>query len=96
MRSYLALFLLLFFIFPAQLLAIDYIYTEANGNKVYKCNNIGTGGKAKIKEVSKGQYMVRGGAFYGKIYADSFRTAARIACGEIEYLEAPKESKQMR
>ena len=96
MKSYLALLFLTLFIFPAQLLAIDYVYTKANGNKVYKCNNIGTGGKAKIKEVSKGQYMVRGGGFYGKVYADSFKTAAQIACGEIDYPGAPKENKQMR
>lgn len=96
MKSYLALFLLIFFIFPAQLLAIDYIYTEANGNTVYKCNNIGTGGRAIVKEVSEGQYVVRGGAFHGKVYTNSPRKAAQIACGEIEHPGAPKERKQMR
>ena len=96
MKSYLVLFLLLIFILPIQLLAIDYVYTESNGNKVYKCDAFGTGGQARIKEVGKGLYKVRGGGFYGKVHADSFKTAARIACGEIDYPGAPKESKQMR
>lgn len=91
MKSCLATILLLMFIFPAPLAAVDYVYTMANGNEVYTCGHMKTGRRIKVKEIAKSVYMVRGGLYYGKVHAGSFREAARVACGEIDPPEYQKK-----
>ncbi|NQU62658.1 MAG: hypothetical protein HQ517_00010 [SAR324 cluster bacterium] len=62
--------------------AIDYIWKDVHGVRVYDCGGYSVGGRAKIKDLGNGTFRAQGVKLNRIIKADSIYHAAQIVCGE--------------
>ena len=86
----LMLIVLLMFCIPGPAFALEYIWTDHQGNRHFDCGGFVVGGKAAIKDMGRGRYRARGVLVDREIRANSIYHAAQIACGERDEYEAPK------
>ena len=82
-------FVLLIFLIPIPLIAIDYMYIDNHGIRYYRCDALGAGGTAEVKYAGNGKYRITSGFKTGIIQAGSLILAARIACGEVKEMKTP-------
>ena len=87
------IFLFVFFTLITNVLAVDFLFIDDQGIRIYQCDTFGSGGRAGIKYLGKYNYRVNGGNYNGVIQAISEIEAARFTCGEIEQL-SPVPSKR--
>lgn len=72
--------------------ALDFIWKDESGVRIYDCGGFAVGGRAKIKDLGDGTYRARGVRINRIIRANSVYHAAQIVCGEKpEFEPAPKE-----
>ncbi len=75
--------------------AIDYIWKDDSGIRIYECGGHAVGGRAKIKALGAGTYRAHGVKINRVIRADSIYHAAQIVCGEKpEFEPAPEEQEE--
>ena len=82
-------FVLLIFLIPIPLIAVDYMYIDNHGIRYYRCDALGAGGTAEVKYAGNGKYRITSGFKTGIIQAGSLILAARIACGEVKEMKTP-------
>ncbi len=68
--------------FPISGFALEYLWTDDYGSRVFECGGLRVGGRAYIKDKGRGIYRVRGVLIDRQIRATSLFHAAKIACGE--------------
>lgn len=75
--------------------AIDYIWKDDSGVRIFDCGGLTVGGRAKIKDLGDGLYRAQGVRINRIIRADSIYHAAQIVCGEKpEFEPAPRKPKE--
>ena len=63
--------------------AVDLIFRDDKGFFHFRCEALGGGGVARVKQVGKDKYLVFGGNYSGVVVpARSAAHAGRVACGE--------------
>ena len=87
-------FVLLIFLIPTPLIAIDYMYIDDHGIRYYRCDALGAGGTTGVKYAGNGKYRITSGFKTGMIRAGSLLIAARIACGELKEIEVPAQNEK--
>lgn len=88
-------FLVLALSMPLTLFAIDFIWKDATGARIFDCGGHAVGGRAKIKALGNGEYRAQGVRINRIIRADSIYHAAQIVCGEKpEFEPAPQEPQE--
>ncbi len=89
-KRLLKLAVLLIFCLPINVFAIEYIWTDHQGNRHFDCGGFVVGGKAIIKDLGRSRFRARGVLIDREIQATSIYHAAQIACGERDEYEAPR------
>ena len=79
---------------PTSVFAIEYLWTDHQGNRHFDCGGFVVGGKAIIKDLGRGRFRARGVLIDREIQATSIYHAAQIACGERDEFEAPKPTEE--
>ncbi len=74
--------------------AIDFIWKDATGARIYDCGGHAVGGRAKIKALGDGTYRAQGVRINRIIIADSIYHAAQIVCGEKPEFKPTPQSPQ--
>jgi hypothetical protein len=69
---------------PVSGFALEYLWTDEYGSRVFDCGGLVVGGRAAIKDKGQGLYRVKGVLINREVRATSIIHAAQIACGEIE------------
>ncbi len=83
--------ILLFFLISTGY-AIDYLWKNDNGVRIYDCGGFAVGGQAKIKDLGDGTFRAQGVRINRVIRANSIYHAAQIVCGEKpEFEPAPRQ-----
>lgn len=71
--------------------ALDFIWKDDSGARIYDCGGHAVGGRARIKALGDGTYRAKGVRINRIIRADSIYHAAQIVCGEKpEFAPAPQ------
>ncbi|MBT3226772.1 MAG: hypothetical protein HN580_13715 [Deltaproteobacteria bacterium] len=89
--AFICLVSLLFFLTSTGY-AIDFIWKDDNGVRIYDCGGFAVGGRAKIKDLGDGTFRAQGVRINRFIRAKSIYHAAQIVCGEKpEFEPAPQQ-----
>lgn len=67
--------------------AIEYKWTDHQGNRHFDCGGFSVGGEAVVKARANGIYRVKSVLINRTVRASSIYHAAQIACGEKEEYE---------
>jgi len=88
-------FITILFILTSTGYAIDYLWKDETGIRIFDCGGHAVGGNAEIKALGDGTYRAHGVRINRVIRADSIYHAAQIVCGEKpEFEPAPKEQEE--
>ncbi len=80
---------------PTLVYAIEYLWTDKKGGRIFDCGGIVIGGKARIKEIGRNRYRVKGALINREVTARSIIHAAQIACGIVpEFEEKTSEEEE--
>ncbi len=91
-KSILICFVALLFFLTSTGYAIDYIWKDDTGIRIYDCGGFAVGGHARIKDLGDGTFRAQGVKINRIIRASSIFHAAQIVCGEKpEYEPAPQQ-----
>ncbi len=90
--------LILFLVFglmalvPVSGLALEFLWIDDYGSRVFDCGGLYVGGRAYVKDRGQGVYRVKGVLINREVRATSIFHAAKIACGEApEYAPVEQE-----
>lgn len=76
---------------PISGFALEYLWTDEYGSRVYDCGGLKVGGRAAVKDKGQGFYRVKGVLINREVRATSIMHAAQIACGEAEEMPAVEQ-----
>ena len=80
---------------PVSGLALEFLWIDDYGSRVFDCGGLRVGGRAYVKDRGQGVYRVKGVLINREVRATSIFHAAKIACGEAaEYAPVEQEPVQ--
>ena len=78
--------------FPVSGFALEFLWIDDYGSRVFDCGGLHAGGRAYVKDRGQGVYRVKAVLINREVRATSIFHAAKIACGEAQEY-APVEQK---